>query len=233
MKKLSRMLALGLALALTMGMTALAEESPDEDSVGGITTQYETKFYDSKTQASYAKKAEEEKKNVGTVTLHAGSSNVTLSIQAVAPETLLEAENVGLNKIQSAINSGKIDVGIAATDVQVKGTTAALFVQDMPFPAPTLITFNISGVKTGNTYVFLHLNHAGEWEVIPATVTANGQLTGAFTELSPLVVVELSKKGSATTSPKTGGAFPVAGALAVICAAGGLACAAKSRGRKQ
>lgn len=232
MKKLSGMLALGLALSLTMGMTALADESPNQDSVGGVTTEYETTFKDNNTKASYEKKAEEQKKNVGTVTLHAGSNNVTLSVQAVAPETLLEAENVALNKVQSAINSGKVNVGIKAADVEVKGVAAALSVEDQTFPAPTLLTFNISGVKTGRSYVFLHLKHDGAWEVIAATVTADGQLSGAFTELSPLVVVEVAEKGSATTSPKTGETFPVAGTLAVICAAGAFVCAAKSRSRK-
>lgn len=233
MKKLSSMLALGLAFSLMMGMTAFAS-SPNQNSVGAVVTQGKVTFKDNQTKKQYEKEAQELKKNVGTVTLHAGNDNLTLTTQTVAPETLYEAKSIALSQVQSAINSGKIKVDIKATEAEVK-VVAAFTVEDMTFSNQTLLTFNISGVKTDKKYVFLHLKNSGgnaTWEVIPATAIANGQLSGAFTELSPLVVVEVTKKSSATTSPKTGETFPVAGTLAVICAAGALACAAKSRSRK-
>lgn len=231
MKKLSSMLALGLAFSLMMGMTALAS-SPNQDSVGATVTQGTVTFNDLQTKQQYEKEAGEQIKNVTAANINTGNGLVSLTPEKVAPETLYQAKNMALSLVQTAINTNKVNVGIKATEVEIKGVMAAFSVSGGPFPGPTLITFNISGVKTDKSYVFLHLNHDGKWEVIPATVTANGQLTGAFTELSPLVVVEVAKKSSATTSPKTGETFPVAGTLAVICAAGALVCAAKSRSRK-
>lgn len=83
----------------------------------------------------------------------------------------------------------------------------------------TDITIKNSGIVAGKTYMVLHYNKTTQvWDSQIAKNVKDGSLVATFTNLSPVVVMEVSG-GAGATSPKTGEVAPVAAVMAVICLA--------------
>lgn len=222
MKKLSKILALGLAMALTFGLTVSAAGSTS-------TTNSEV------TNTTLAKQAEEVQKGATAKTEDGTAVNVT--VEAATVDTFDSAAAAAKDAAKTITKNEGTATVIATFKLSVDVTDK-----------PVTITVKVPGVKADGKYAFLHYDGA-KWEVIAAT-NNNGALTGTFKSLSPVAVVELkdgaepaapannnnNNTGSnteaaapapAAESPKTGETVPVAGILAVILLAGAAICAKK------
>lgn len=243
MKKFSKMLALGLALAMTFGMTVSAAYSPGE-----IAAAEET-----------AKKDAEAVKIPEDATIYVGDkeSNLKPVIRPTSGGTYLDVTNHAVKEDTTK----KIQDSVAATlsgDQELKGAPVVLGAVDVQIwnatpeelEAGVKIPLTIpGGVKAGTRYIFLHRNAMGVWETIVGSVDGDVVYV-TLHSYSPIVIVaqeykdkekEPDKKpdqpsqpdnsGSSNTpvSPKTGEAMPVASILVVVCLAGAAVCAKRVR----
>ncbi len=219
-KKLTSVLALATAMALTFGMTVCAAGSSATPNVNA----------DVKGQQVAADTTDPADENV----------KAELEAQAAALASGITAEGATV----TALTAGELkDVREKAGDIALAAVSnnAVIVVvagADIEAPAGTL-TINIPGfVKAeGKKYMVLHLNEAtGVWETVDAEIL-DGKIIATFSSLSPVVVVEISEKAPANNSaaatpaesPKTGETLPVAGVMAVVCLAGAAVCAKKAR----
>lgn len=72
----------------------------------------------------------------------------------------------------------------------------------------TVLPFNVAGVKKGDIVKILHQKHDKSWEVLDTT-TGEGTVSAVFTELSPVLFVEVIEPKSGNNvdpnkSPRTG-----------------------------
>lgn len=247
MKKLSSMLALGLALALTFGMTVSAKESPTTEGTAPSMTEAQQKDYTQKSSALT--------QAVGSVTATVDGKSVTLTKEPVAPETLYQAERLADDKAAEKAAALKLDVPKGATvKTTVVGSADLKLPEGTEMPeAGITLTIPISGIKEGKTYVLLHLAN-GTWETIVPKSVVNGAVEATFKSLSPVVASEVfvvvaeeekeeddddvaavpaaAAAVNPATSPKTAETLPVAGVMALICLAGAAVCAGKVRYNK-
>ncbi len=243
MKKLSRMAALGLALALTFGMTVNAEESPTTEGVAPELKEEQVK--------EYTEKSESLKAAVGDVTVVVGGQTVTLEKETVAPETLYEAVQIAAGKAAEVAADLKLDVPEGKTIVTNVVGSADITGVTIPAGESLELTIPIKGIEKGKKYILLHLT-GGKWETILPTSVADGKVTAMFTSLSPVVASEVmivevgededdddsdasgttqaaAAAANPATSPKTAETLPVAGVMALIALAGAAVCANKIR----
>ncbi len=245
MKKLSSMLALGLALALTLGMTVSAAESPTTE--GAAPEMKEGQIVE------YTEKSEALTQAVGEVTTTVGGQAVTLEKAPVAPETLLQAEMIATNKAAEAAGALKLPEGKTVESTKVVGSADITLPEGTAIPEEGItLEIPISGITAGKTYVLLHLT-GGKWETIVPSSVANGKVTATFKSLSPIVaseviIAEVSEDSdddsddtnssgapaaaNPATSPKTAETLPVAGVMTLICLVGAAVCANKIRYNK-
>lgn len=242
MKRFSKMLALGFAAALVLGMTVQAAGSPsagDNDSKNEVL----------KNEASVS----------NTVVVDGQEVNVTFEApEALAPEVLTVteqkvAETATVTKVQDEI---KKSVGSNETVTFVgEPKVAAAFEVKAPqgltaeqISKGVKVSFELKGgIKANMKYVVVHFDANGNPEVLPTEVK-DGKVWGTFTSFSPVVILEQEVKvdtnngnnnnnsgndsqteQSPATSPKTGEAFPVAGVMALVLVAGAAVCAGKAR----
>lgn len=262
MKKLSSMLALGMALALTFGMTVSA--------AGSKTTEDET-YTPTETQIEAADKVITEGKASGSAVGAPADCDVKVSAEGVNPATV--AEVINTNVIQNALDRMSDAEYQAALDklgavsnknnasFTIKDPVAAVDITSNYVPEGGL-TLELTSPKIApndsTTYVVMHLNSVtGLWEVLIPEKVENGKVTVKFSSLSPALITETAiivpvgedtddpepwleprhpeQTGSAAspaTSPKTAETLPVAGVMAMIALAGAAVCAGKIRYNK-
>lgn len=247
MKKLSRMAALGLALALTFGMTVNAEESVKTEGTAPVMKEEQVKEYTAKAEAQAA---------ATTVEATVGGKAVEVTKTAVRPETLLQAEQLGADKVVA--NAASLGVAIpegAAVSTAVVGSANISIPEGTDISSGIKLGIEIAGIKAGKTYVLLHLTKDGVWETIKPDSVVDGKVTATFKSLSPVVASEViilvgeetepeewleprhperaaAAAANPATSPKTAETLPVAGVMALICLAGAAVCANKVRYNK-
>ena len=240
-KKLTSVLALSMAMALTFGMTVFAEESPSTTNTSAsVTTETvaaDLTAPDASVTESLSKLADELSTGV-TVSVSGSAVKVkeTKAVDVAVMNNVFSVADTFARKTVSAAAGKTVAATLkAAVDVVVEGT--------IPAEGVTL-TISVPGFvrDAAKNYIVLHLNEAtGVWETIDATV-ADGQITATFKSLSPIVLVEVEQKAASASnaaaastenspaeSPKTGETLPVAGILAVICLASAAVCAKKVR----
>lgn len=219
-KKLTSVLALAMAMALTFGMTVCAAGS-------------------SSTTAS---KADVTGQQVAADTTDPADANEKAELESQAADLASGVTATGATV--SPLTAGQLkDVRAKAGDIALKAVSnnAVIVVKagaDIDAPAGELtINFPNFVKEAGKKYMVLHLNEATNvWETVDAVIE-NGKITATFASLSPIVIVEISEKAPATNSaatspaesPKTGEVLPAAGIMAVICLAGAAVCAKKVR----
>lgn len=239
-KKLTGVLALSMAMALTFGMTAFAAESPSTaNTAASVTTETvaaDLTAPDGSVVESLTQLANELSNGVtATVSDSAVKVKETKAVDAAVLNNVFSVADTFAKKTVSAAAGKTVATTLkAAVDVVVEGT--------IPEEGVTL-TISVPGFvrDAAKNYIVLHLNETtGVWETIDAAV-ADGQITATFKSLSPIVLVEVEQKaGSASNtaaaaetspaeSPKTGETLPVAGILAVVCLAAAAVCAKKVR----
>lgn len=244
MKRLSKMAALGLALALTFGMSVNAAESVTTEGNAPVLSEEQTKQYEQKA---------EEQAAATTVTATVGGVSVTVTKTAVAPQTLAQAEQVGADKVVANASSLGISIPEGATvTTTVVGSANITIPEGTDISGGLQLSIEISGIQAGKNYVLLHLTKDGVWETIRPDSIADGKVTATFTSLSPVVASEVivlvgddgghdewpeprhpenaaGTPAGAGTSPKTGETLPAAGLMALICLAGAAVCAKRVR----
>ena len=244
MKRLSKMAALGLALALTFGMSVNAAESVTTEGNAPVLSEEQTKQYEQKA---------EEQAAATTVTATVGGVSVTVTKTAVAPQTLAQAEQVGADKVVANASSLGISIPEGATvTTTVVGSANITIPEGTDISKGLQLSIGISGIQAGKNYVLLHLTKDGVWETIRPDSIADGKVTATFTSLSPVVASEVivlvgddgghdewpeprhpenaaGTPAGAGTSPKTGETLPAAGLMALICLAGAAVCAKRVR----
>ena len=244
MKRLSKMAALGLALALTFGMSVNAAESVTTEGNAPVLSEEQTKQYEQKA---------EEQAAATTVTATVGGVSVTVTKTAVAPQTLAQAEQVGADKVVANASSLGISIPEGATvTTTVVGSANITIPEGIDISKGLQLSIGISGIQAGKNYVLLHLTKDGVWETIRPDSIADGKVTATFTSLSPVVASEVivlvgddgghdewpeprhpenaaGTPAGAGTSPKTGETLPAAGLMALICLAGAAVCAKRVR----
>lgn len=257
MKKLSSMLALGMALALTFGMTV---------SAAGSKTTEDENFVATEEQKETANKIITEGNASGSAVDAPADCDVKVSSEGVNPETVAEVINTGA--VQKALDRMTDDEMKAAIDklgtisnknnasFTIKDPVAAVEITSNYVPAGGLTLVLTSPKIAPNdttTYVVMHLNSVtGQWEVLIPEKVENGKVTVKFSSLSPALITETaiivpvgddsdddddSDQVQTSTpaqpiSPKTAETLPVAGVMALIALAGAAVCAGKIRYNK-
>lgn len=213
-KRISGIIALSMAMALTFGMTVCAAESPSTGTstapvLNEVITADTTVPADTTVVAELETQSATLNSAVGTIT-----TSTTISVngkdEAVTVEapkavtagvmnsakttaTTIVAKLVEQNKITVAADKVAVATPIAATDVEIKLPAG---ITEIPATGITL-TIPVSTLKVdaSKTYLLLHLRADGVWETLPATVV-DGAVTATFTSLSPIVVVEVTQQAA-------------------------------------
>lgn len=216
MKKLSSMLALGMALALTFGMTVSAAES--------VTT----------TKPDYKPSAEDmatadqviQDSKVSNVTVIGAPDNVKVAFddEGVKAETVAEIMNTDVvqeamdripdkewaDAVEQLVTNSNTGLALDKVErVEIKKTpVAAVDITcegEIPEGGLTLEIESENIKPDGNlTYVIMHLNSTtGQWEIIIPDKVENGKVTATFTSFSPALVNPTIIVPLAETEPET------------------------------
>jgi hypothetical protein len=222
-RKLSGILALGMALALTIGTTAFAAESPSTDNTNPALVE--------QAKATETKDAAVEGLADKEVAVVAAPATVA---QAEAAATAIADANAKDSTFKVVDGAEQITLDLVLTVDGAATTTSSL----------VTVRFTNPAFKANTTYLVVHQKADGSFESGVYTSDASAYITAAFHGLSPVAVIEVktetpaaststsSSSSSATTtaspaaSPKTGEALPVAG-IAMVIALAGIALGAK------
>ena len=237
MKKFSKLLALSLATALTLGMTVSAAGSTSTTN-SDIT---------SDVLAEDAEKVDADASGL--------EEGVTVEIEAASVADYDAASNVADDiapsdvEVVEVVTVFNVELVDEATNADLSATVSA--------SNPLTVTLkNVPGVVSGKQYIVLHQKKDGTWEAVSG-VQPGPTLTATFTSLSPVAVVEVDEKDTgddddddddddttvtastsvaATTgvaaSPKTGETVPVAVLFAVASLGAAVVCSRKARYNK-
>jgi len=219
MKKISSMLALGMALALTFGMTVSAAESPATQNPDYKPTEADTQAAEATIAA--LPKAEDIVVKPSTALKDDQGKEVQVTVQTIKAETVaeLQATDVTEKAVESLKSNGgeaKVTETIAKamaavngsdkvdstkqkiTDVKIEKTPVAAAVIEIPenavIPETGLqLEISLPGFtpKADATYVVMHLGKDG-WEIIAPDAIADGKVTATFKDLSPVTVNEVT-----------------------------------------
>lgn len=230
MKNFSKLLALGVALSLTFGMTAFANEE----------IVYSRSTKDPAINDTVLEKNAE--------ALNKDNAGVTITAVNAMWYDYFAEEN-GTNPFFADDATKALDVEEVKSVELVKG---AVF--DIPDKTGE-ITLNVSALEvqleSGATYVMLHRLDNGKFEVLPVTVNSATSITFTIgsNSMFALYKVDATAKDTgsnddgdddnddtpavnadgAPASPKTGETLPMAGIVMMIALAGAAVCATKVR----
>ncbi len=188
-QKITGMVALALVFTMLFSMTALAAPSVSTTNTN----------VNNQVMAEYAK----------TVTPAIAGTNGSI-----------EAKAAGVLAYDAAVNAATSLVPTTNGQVAAVKAVFELNVQDVTseeLAAGVTVTLAVPGIVAGRSYVILHMLADGTWEVIPATVNADGSISGVFHSFSPVAVVEVAAAGAA--SPKTAdvSAMPFVLGMIALC----------------
>ncbi|MCM1101498.1 MAG: hypothetical protein NC079_08345 [Clostridium sp.] len=238
MKKFSKMLALGMALAMTFGMTVSAAENPSVSTVDSNVSQTTLNATAVAIQESAPAGITVSGTNVAVYDVVAGA------VKAVNQDGIAPEDN-------QAIAEAMQSVGIEVEKVNSL-TVVTAFDMTGTAPADGKVTLkNVQGVEQNAKYVMMHVFVAGESvdiEFLPVVVNADGSITisgvNHFSTFA-LVKADVTEKedtgddddddapavtaSGAPAAPKTGETLPVAGIMMMIALAGAAVCATKVR----
>lgn len=197
MKRLSSMLALGMALALTFGMTVCAAESSTTENPD---------YTPSTVEKELANQVLADSKTTEVIVVGAPDDcTVTFDTEGVSMETVAEVikgdvvnsalERMGeTGKAQTVADLNKV-TNQSNVKYEINLPVAAVEISASYVPEGGL-TFEIESPKIQpddkTTYVVMHLNsETGLWEILVPEKIENGKVTVKFTSLSPAVVTDV------------------------------------------
>lgn len=239
MKKFSKMLALGMALAMTFGMTVSAAENPSASTVDSNVSQTTLNETAAAIQESAPAGITVSGTDVGVYDVVASAVNA-VNQEGIAPED------------NQAIAEAMQSVGIEVEKVNSL-TVVTAFDMTGTAPADGKVTLkNVQGVEQNAKYVMMHVfataDDSIDIEFLPVVVNADGSITVSgvnhFSTFA-LVKADVTEKedtgddddddapavtvSGAPAAPKTGETLPVAGIMMMIALAGAAVCATKVR----
>lgn len=192
MKKLSSMLALGMALALTFGMTVSAAESPATQNPDFKPTANETQVAESVLAGAVP-----EVKAPAGVTVTVEKPDVNTVAEVVRGDVVDDAIADFLKDSDYEKKMDKLAANAGAADKKVRfeidqTPVAAVEIKCDEIPAGGL-TVEIANANiqpnSTTTYVVMHLNsETGKWEIIVPDKVENGKVTVTFMNLSPSTI---------------------------------------------
>ncbi|MCD7836234.1 MAG: hypothetical protein LUG83_06240 [Lachnospiraceae bacterium] len=206
MKKLSTTLALGLSLALALGTTAFAAESPSTTTV------------DTTSTVSEVSEATDSDGNAVTVTIDAEISETAATALDTSATTSVIESAVGSDKAETAAKVAVFEVDAGGA----KNVTITFKLDSGSFNTDVY------------DYFFLHYNGSA-WEYIAANVKSATEIEGTFASLSPVAIMQVEKDtgddddsssettasaDGTATSPKTADTASYAGIIALAALAG-------------
>ena len=236
MKKFSKIMALSMALALTLGMTVFADGSSDP---GAQMAQDAQKTTVSATDAN-GKIVEDVSVNVEKANGAATPANINAAVE--------NADSALTVAIKNASKYGEIHTPTLVTSIDINVTSASPLADGTSFKVHVPCSF-VRALQGGTKYVLMHLNN-GVWEAVDSLVVGDGYFeftTTSFSNYALFLVDEVvptnggdggsNNSGTTTTqapasapvSPKTGESVPVAGFAALILLAGAAVCAKKAQ----
>ncbi len=222
-KRILSAVALTMTMALTLGMTAFAAESPV--------------VKDNTVSADPVKTVITEVKDEAVVKEAATLSNgvVVEGVDSTAPVSA--GELVSAKEVATKVATAQAG---ANKTVTVK-VVAAVDVEDADFVAGSVLEITVPvAPKTGMKYAVMHYTDTA-WEFCEAEYTGK-TVKVKLDSLSPIVLVEIEEKAvvnnnnnnntpetpaAPAESPKTGEVASVAGILALVCLAGAAVSAKK------
>lgn len=235
MKKFSKIMALSMALALTLGMTVFADGSSDP---GAIMAQDAQKTTVSATDAkgNPVSVNVEVKEATGAAT----PANISAAVE--------NAGNALTVAIKNASKFGEIHTPDLVTTIDIDVTQAGSPLADGTSVKVHVPCSFVKALQGGTKYVLMHLNN-GVWEAVDSLVVGDGYFeftTTSFSNYALFLVDEVvptnggdGGQGSTSAdtpapasepvSPKTGESVPVAGFAALILLAGAAVCAKKAQ----
>lgn len=238
MKKKLFALAAAMVLTLSMGMTALAANSPVIDDGNDDVDPYIPSGYVDFAFAEVDGQLISLNIEADTATM---ISNANATQQAVLNQLFnAEEQKISENGLKNLINNV---AGYNFTGTKALDWFDLSLQPGQTIPAGGLkISLITASVEAGDTVVLLHLKADGTWESVPVEVK-DAEVIGTFTSLSPVILVNLKgaekittgtpstapsetpttkTAATTTTAPKTGefAGVSVAGMLALISAAG-------------
>lgn len=209
-KRISGMIALGMALTLTFGMTAFAAE-PENPSPGKVNVITDQKVTADLTAPTEAEKADVEKKaetiSAAVKTEEVKSTTATgteVDVKIAALPAATDKELAVVKSADTAASQIAKEIGTKESKkVTAQVIAGAEISAEIPKGEKLTVTITLPNftVKTGVRYMVLHLNGT-VWETVPATVS-NGKVVATFESLSPVVVVEVETVAEENPAPTT------------------------------
>jgi hypothetical protein len=223
MKKFSKMLALGLTLAMTFSMTAFAAESPTTGSVdtAAVTQTTDSSKLVTDTEATVTETvsdveveevkaedltaAEKAEYEAASESYYVEASKITVPSDSKLPEgTTLETKKLDAAKTATAVKAAEQLTEALGIDLASDAKSAIQAAFDLSLTSltdGTAVSVPGEGIKVvlpvtpkeGKKYIVLHQGSDGKWESVKTAVTANG-VVATFNSLSPVVIVEVQEK---------------------------------------
>lgn len=203
MKRISSMLALGMALALTFGMTVNA---------AGSTTTQNPDYQPTQEELNTAQGVIDSLTDVTNVTAILSGTEVIVETDEIQAETVAELMSETVDVRGEAVNNMAADdlADVKSLLETAKGETIDFSKNEITVdPAPIAavdikletetdlssglrVTISIPGFTPdeGEVYVIMHLGKNG-WEVIIPDEVTDGEVTATFYDLSPATVSKL------------------------------------------
>ena len=234
MKKFSKIMALSMALALTLGMTVFADGSSDPGAIMAQDAQ-ETTVSATDAKGNPVSVNVEVKEATGAAT----PANINAAVE--------NADSALTVAIKNASKYGEIHTPTLVTSIDINVTAASPLGDGTSFKVHVPCSY-VRALQGGTKYVLMHLNN-GVWEAVDSLVVGDGYFeftTTSFSNYALFLVDEVvptnggdGGQGSTSAdtpapasepvSPKTGESVPVAGFAALILLAGAAVCAKKAQ----
>lgn len=154
-----------------------------------------------------------------------GTTNATTETKGITMTKATEAQ------VTAAKAEAAKSVAEKAEVVSVFELTADTAVAEKKADGTYEVTVKIASVAATDNIVVLHGLTDGSWEKLAAKAGA-GTVTFSTKTFSPFAIVKVPAASAAPEAPKapaTGVAFPIAGVVALVSAAGAAVCTKKAR----
>lgn len=179
MKKRIITAVLSMVLCLGMSATVMAAPSPGN---GAAATEDGTKVeYIAEPEAVVETANEEQKKVLNALKEQLGGFDLVTTGDAEADKEVVAKKAEVYKNLFTEVTGKKV----ASVDVKTTGLVDLKIEGNLT--KPTKISFSAPGIKMGDSVIVLHMNADGTWESIEATATADGEITGVFASLSPVL----------------------------------------------
>ena len=153
--------------------------------------------------------------------------------ESVTTNATTETKGITMTKATEAqVTAAKAEAAKSVAEkaevVSVFELTADTAVAEKKADGTYEVTVKIASVAATDNIVVLHGKADGTWEKLDAKAGA-GTVTFSTKSFSPFAIVKVPAASEAPKAPATGVAFPIAGVVALVSAAGAAVCTKQAR----